>query len=104
VVKGGTIDKESQILCRTRNGFIVPRYFFMALLSKRNGIYQAMGFWVEHINSDHSSDPLINYACNIRSLEEKTGIDFFCNLPDDIENQVENVTHVQMQREWDWFK
>jgi endonuclease G len=62
VVKGGTIDKESQILCRTRNGFIVPRYFFAALLLKRNTSYQSMGFWVEHINSDHSSDPLIDYA------------------------------------------
>lgn len=100
VVKGGTIDKESQILCRTRNGFIVPRYFFMALLSKRNGIYQAMGFWVEHINSDHSSDPLINYACNIRSLEEKTGIDFFCNLPDDVESTVETQSLVKIENIW----
>ena len=100
VVKGGTIDKESQILCRTRNGFIVPRYFFMALLSKRNGIYQAMGFWVEHINSDHSSDPLINYAYNIRSLEEKTGIDFFCNLPDDVESTVETQNMTVIKRLW----
>jgi endonuclease G len=100
VVKGGTIDKESQILCRTRNGFIVPRYFFMALLSKRNGIYQAMGFWVEHINSDHSSDPLINYACNIRTLEEKTGIDFFCNLPDDVESTVETQNMTVIKRLW----
>lgn len=100
VVKGGTIDKESQILCRTRNGFIVPRYFFMALLSKRNGIYQAMGFRVEHINSDHSSDPLINYACNIRSLEEETGIDFFCNLPDDVESTVETQNMTVIKRLW----
>jgi endonuclease G len=100
VVKGGTIDKESQILCRTRNGFIVPRYFFMALLSKRNGIYQAMGFRVEHINSDHSSDPLINYACNIRTLEEKTGIDFFCNLHDDLESTVETQNMTVIKRLW----
>ena len=100
VVKGGTIDKESQILCRTRNGFIVPRYFFAALLLKRNTSYQSMGFWVEHINSDHSSDPLIDYACNIRTLEEKTGIDFFCNLPDNVESSVETSNLANIKRLW----
>lgn len=101
VVKGGTIDKESQILCRTKSGFIVPRYFFMALLLKRNTTYQALGFYVEHINSDHSSDPLAYYACNIRSLEEKTGIDFFCNLPDEVESSVETVDKTTIERLWD---
>lgn len=105
VVKGGTIDKESQILCRTRNGFIVPRYFFMALLLKRTDVkmnvsYQAMGFWVEHINSDHSGDPLVDYACNIRTLEEKTGIDFFCNLPDNVEKSLETQNMTVIKRLW----
>ena len=100
VVKGGTIDKEDQILCRTRSGFIVPRYFFMALLLKRSNGYQAMGFWVEHINSDHSGDKLSTYACNIHSLEQNTGIDFFCNLPDDVEKSVENVDVSVIKRLW----
>ena len=107
VVKGGTIDHEEQILCRTKSGFIVPRYFFMALLLKRNGSYQAMGFWVEHLNEDHSSDKLVKYACNIRELEKKTcsksgndGIDFFCNLPDDIENAVETQDIATITRLW----
>ena len=89
VVKGGTIDREEQILDRTRSGFIVPRYFFMALLSKKGSDYKAMAFWVEHLNADHSNDPLGNYVVNVRELEQKTGIDFFCNLPDDIEERVE---------------
>ena len=29
------------------------------------------------------------YAISIDELEKRTGIDFFCNLPDDIELQVE---------------
>ena len=29
-------------------------------------------------------------AVSIDDLEEKTGIDFFCNLPDDLENTVES--------------
>jgi endonuclease G len=30
------------------------------------------------------------YAVSIDELERKSGIDFFCNLPDDIEQQVES--------------
>ena len=30
------------------------------------------------------------YAISIDELEKKTGIDFFCNLPDDIEAVVES--------------
>lgn len=108
VVKGGTIDHESQILCRTKSGFIVPRYFFMALLLKRNNSYQAMGFWVEHLSTDHSNDKLSNYLVSIRELEEKTcsragandGIDFFCNLPDDIEQAVETQDVATLKRLW----
>lgn len=109
VVKGGTIDHEDQILCRTRSGFIVPRYFFMALLLKRsNGSYQAMAFWIEHLNTDRKNDKLADYACNIRTLEEKTrsraskddGIDFFCNLPDDIEDAVETQDIATIKRLW----
>lgn len=36
-------------------------------------------------------DKLSNYIVNIKTLEDKTGIDFFCNLPDEIEKEVENV-------------
>ena len=32
-------------------------------------------------------------------LEEMTGIDFFCNLPDDVENKVEANTYTQS---WTW--
>ena len=104
VVKGGTIDRENDILCRTKKGFIVPRYFFMALLLKKNNSYQAMAFWVEHINSDHSGDKLYSYACNIKTLEEKTNIDFFCNLPDDIESAVETQDLATIKRLWNLTK
>jgi endonuclease G len=46
---------------------------------------------VEQTNEDHSNDSRKNYAVSIDTLEELTGIDFFCNLPDDIEEQVESV-------------
>jgi len=69
----------------------VPRYFFMALLCKNAQGHKALGFWIEHLNEDHTQDPLTQYVVNIRQLELLTGIDFFCNLPDDVEEHVETL-------------
>ena len=38
-------------------------------------------------------------ALSIDELEEKTGIDFFCNLPDDLENTVESSMNLD---DWAW--
>ena len=96
VCKGGTIDKQEHVLgqltdqIKRENRIPVPRYFFMALLSKKGNNYKATAFWVEHLNEDHTNDALRNYAYSIDWLEQQTGIDFFCNLPDDIEDMVES--------------
>lgn len=91
VVKGGTIDNAAQLRPFTASGLLVPKYFFMAILCKNQDPsqygYKALGFWIEHkANSDKR---LINYAVSIDELEKNTGIDFFCNLPDYIEDTVE---------------
>ena len=90
VVKAATIDKADQRLANTSTGLIVPKYFYMAILCVKNGQYKAIGFWTEHTNSSVKNVKPRNYAVSIRELEEKTGIDFFCNLPDDIEETVES--------------
>lgn len=100
VVKGGTIDGSQNILEYTSNSttsnIIVPRYFYMALLykigrSQVQGGYKAIALWIPHREGDTTTGKEIarKYAVSIDELEEKTGIDFFCNLPDDIENVVE---------------
>lgn len=91
VCKGGTIDREDQIIERVRGKLIVPKYFFMACLMKNSQGYRAVGFWAEQKSNEWRDDqPLSDFAVTIDELEELTGIDFFCNLPDDIENYVEN--------------
>lgn len=70
-----------------------PKYFFMAVLCKKNadktqGGYKAIGFWMEH--KANTDDNYAKYAVSIDKLEELTGLDFFCNLPDDMERQVES--------------
>ncbi len=97
VVKGGTIDKDDQILEYARRGtalqLLVPKYFFMAILCKNknatNGGYKAIGFWMQHRSFYEDEKNLSPYIVSIDQLENLTDIDFFCNLPDHIERQVE---------------
>ncbi len=93
VVKGGTISDGNYTLIGDKKQLVCPKYFYMAILSyakkyaKTNGGYSAIAFWMEHkSNSDKVSS---KYVITIDELERRTGIDFFCNLPDDIENAVE---------------
>lgn len=100
VCKGGTIDRGDYIVNYTKSGFIVPRYFFMAVLAKNAQGYKAMAFWIEHLNSYPSNAKVANYVINVRELEQKTGIDFFCNLPDDVEETVETLAVDAVKRAW----
>ncbi len=99
VVKGGTIDDQKNILGYTKGNHIVPRYFYMALMKKKGSDLTAVGFWLEH-NDNSSWGKLKEYAYSIQELENKTGVDFFCNLPDDIESQVENLDRTKMLKDW----
>ncbi len=100
VVKGGTIE-DNQLLKKINGELRVPRYFFVALLMKNNQGFKAIGFWLEHDNSEHTGfEPLANYAVNIRELERLTGIDFFCNLPDETENHVETLPVDNLKKAW----
>lgn len=101
VCKGGTIDKSEHIIeyvnrnshQSTRvnaNHIPVPRFFYMAVVCRKGDVWHGMAYWVQQYNEDHSNDNRKGYAITIDRLEELTGIDFFCNLPDDIEDQVES--------------
>ena len=114
VCKGGTIDKAEHIIeyvcgkshqaTRVNADHVpVPKYFFMAVLGKKGTSFKATGFWIPQEGYPSTNDLKV-YATNIHALQINTGIDFFCNLPDDIENQVETVAHSQMEKEWVWIK
>jgi len=93
VVKGGTISAGNYTMV---NGgrLVCPKYFYMAILAfakkyaKSNDGYYAVAFWMEH--KDNVDAVSSKYAISIDELERRTGIDFFCNLPDDIEDAVES--------------
>ena len=89
VVKGGTIG-EGMIKGYIKNEIAIPKYFFMAVLFRSGDNYKAIGFYMPHENlkdDPDKKDPK-KYLMSIDALEQETGIDFFHNLPDNIENTV----------------
>jgi len=95
VVKGGTINQEENIQGYTSSGphkVAVPKYYFMALLSRKGNDYHAIGFILEHkANYPSSGFGFRQYAMTVKQLEYRTHIDFFPNLPDSTEKRVENL-------------
>lgn len=74
----------------TVKGLACPAYYFMAILAVKDGEYKAIAFLVPHDDqikpldgsSEYSEADLRQYTVTIDKLEEETGLDFFCNLPD----------------------
>ena len=100
VVKGGTIG-EGMIKGYIKNEIATPKYFFMAVLFRSGDNYKAIGFYMPHENlkdDPDKKDPK-KYLMSIDALEQETGIDFFHNLPDNIENTVEATYNVN---DWQW--
>ncbi|MBR6250914.1 MAG: DNA/RNA non-specific endonuclease [Bacteroidales bacterium] len=95
VVKGGTIDSEDNILNYVCNYTVpVPKYYYMALLKVKNNTYSAMAFLMEHKNYGNetpSNSEMAEYITSIDELESFTGIDFFHNLLDRVEDVVESA-------------
>ena len=87
VVKGGTL-REGETINITSGGIKVPRYYWMAILAKKGEHYQAIAFWPEH-QKPAQVPRARTLAISIDLLEERTGLDLFHNLPDNIESKVE---------------
>ena len=102
VVKGGTISEGKYKMVGSNSNLVCPDYFYMAILcyfekfSKINSEYAAIAFWMEH--KENADKMFVKYAISIDELEERTGIDFFCNLPDDIEDKVEGSLNLSYWR------
>lgn len=89
IADGQTLSSPTELVKNSRMKLPVPKYFFMAILCKKNNTYKAIAFLAEHKYDDSTN--LVPYTLSIDELEQFTGIDFFCNLPDKIENAVERV-------------
>lgn len=65
---------------------IVPKYFYKILLSRSAGNYKMIAFLVPN---EKSSKSIFDYVVSVDKLESITGIDFFPQLEDKLENSLE---------------
>lgn len=100
VIKGGTIGP-NKIKGYIDNGIAIPKHFFMAVLYYSNKKYKAIAFYMPHENLNllpQGKDPK-NYILSVDKLEEETGFNFFHNLPNNIETEVEANYNTN---DWKW--
>ena len=104
VCKGGTIREDQRYggkgyfetvnIKNERVRVAIPKYYFMAILAQTtNNSYQSIGFLLEQHGNYPAVYPALSamkqHVKSIDELESFTGIDFFCNLNDKLENVVE---------------
>lgn len=85
VVTGGVLSSDLETI--GYENVAVPKYFYKILLSKDQN--KMIGFLIPH---QESNKPLYSYITAVDKIEEMTGIDFFPNLEDSLENQLESKT------------
>ena len=79
----------------------VPTYFYKVLLRLSNKHYDAVAILLEHKTYEKQDKyDYFPYALSVDALEEKTGMDFFVNLPKDDEDYVES--HIPSKSDWWW--
>ncbi len=93
VVKGATIRDDQITGTIGKSQIVVPKYNYMAVLSKKADTYKSIAFWFK--NSAYPKPyNLKSHIVSVAELEELTGIDFFHNLPDEIESVVEKQKRI----------
>ena len=81
-----TIGKNSKIA--------IPNAFYKVFLRKTNSSWSSIGFVMPN---QAGNRPLMTYMLSVDEVEQMSGIDFFYNLPDSIENEIEKDFNL---RDW----
>ncbi len=68
------------------SGVVVPQKFFKVLLRHNKNHWTAIGFIIDN---EECGGNMFNYTVSVDEVEEQTGHNFFYNLPDAIEEEVE---------------
>lgn len=84
VVSGGVLNASLQTIGREKVS--VPKYFYKVLLRNSRGTYKMIAFLVPNEASD---TPLFDFVVSADRIEKLTGIDFFPELEDKLESQLE---------------
>lgn len=84
---GPIVDTNYQTIGKTHS-IAVPSAFYKVFLRKTRKGWTSIGFIMPN---KAGSRPLMTYMYTVDEVEELTGLDFFYNLPDNIESKVENT-------------
>ena len=68
------------------NQVTIPRFYYKVILDYTAPEFKAIGFIIAN---EASNQPLSSYATTVDRIEERTGLDFFSGLPDDLETLLE---------------
>ncbi len=89
IVTGPFLEDSMAVIERGVNKVSIPKYFFKVALDLKNK--KAIGFIMPNIDMKY---PVASYAVTIDSVEKKTGIDFFYQLEDELEDELESQKNV----------
>jgi endonuclease G len=84
VVTGGVLEPSLKTIGREKVS--VPKFFYKVLLDKSDGKYKMIAFLVPNEASDK---PLYDFVVSVDRIEKLTGVDFFSELEDKLESQLE---------------
>src|SRR5690606_29930093 len=84
VVTGGVLKGDMKTI--GNEGVAVPNQFYKVLIDANNGTTKMIAFLMPHQDSNR---PLYEFVVSVDTIENLTGIDFFPELEDDLEHQLE---------------
>lgn len=85
VVTGGILANNLKTIGREK--VAIPKYFYKILLDNTQPEIKMIAFLMPH---QESNSPLYKFVVSVDEIEQKTGIDFFPNLPDGLEEKLES--------------
>lgn len=71
----------------------IPNLFYKIIIRHQDQTYKAISFILPNVTTPING--LQNYICNVDSVEKLTGLDFFSDLPDNLEEKFESVSNIK---------
>jgi endonuclease G len=84
VVTGGVLVENLETIGEER--VAIPKHYYKIILDANNGKVKMIAFLIPHRKSN---EPLYDFVVSVDSIEALTGIDFFPELEDSLENDLE---------------
>jgi endonuclease G len=91
VITGPVLKEGLPVIERSVNKVSIPEQYYKVILDLEGEDKKAIAFLMPNKKCDK---PVISYAVSIDKVEELTGLDFFANLEDALENKLEAMSNV----------